>query len=376
MLKVDYRKEIDHIYYNGTLFNSSFTNSIPAQINDVLNAEIIQKGSDYDVTVIRIGVSGHALPIFNIYNNLLSVKNKLPVVPPYLTDYTVSISLNGNTQTNNVEFIPITTDLNTLFNIYTYQSFLDMINAAYDRCFIDWGTNYGGALAALVNQAPYLYYDGSTNLITLYAESRYNTININPIGVYMNHLLFDFFDSLEYYELSKYNAANGTDIQLNIQARTCLNISPLGPGYPARLSAWSINAGQTIWALCQQYPSVYSWNIVRSLILVSSLGTNSENIPISGGANLNLSNSSITALTDFDSNFNENNNIGSRGYLQYFPTAEYRLVNITNTSKIQQITLGVYYIDFTGKLAPLLLDPRFSMSIKLLFRKKDFRLLK
>ncbi len=372
MQKTNYEqhREIDHIYYNGELFNESFNKSIPAEISDVLNSEIIKEGSQYNLSVIRLGVSGHFLPIFNILPDLLSVINNTPIVPPYITAYSVSLSLGPNTQTTPVEYFPITTDQNLLFNIYTYQHFLDCINSAYLKCYNDFNTAHGGALAAKVNQSPYLYYDSTTNLISMYVESGYNLNMINPIGVFMNNLLFDFFDSLEYLLLNSYNSPNGTDIQLNITSENCINLSPLQPGNPAILSSWALNAGQSIWQLRQQYPSVYSWNIVESLILVTSIGVNSENIPFSSGQGLHISNSSISALTDVTSNLNPTNNTGSRSFLQYFPTAEYRVCNITNSSRIQNISLGLYYRDFRGELNKLFLNPRYAMSVKLLFRRK------
>lgn len=357
-------KEIQHIYYNGELFNSSFNQSIPAEINDVLNSEIIKNGSEYYLSVVRLGVSGHALPIFNISGALLSV------VPPYTTRYSVSLSIGGFIETTPVEFSPITDDQNLIFNVYTYEHFLDCINSAYIKCYNDFNTHHGGILAARVNQAPLLYYDSVTNLISIYMESGYNGSTLNPIGVYMNNILFDFFDSFEFLLLNSYNSSNGTDIQLNILAENCINLSPLQPGNLARLSTWVINAGQQIWKMTQQYPSVYSWNIIESLILASSIGVNSENIPFSNKPGLSISNSSIFALTDFNSNLSESSNVGSRGFLQYVPTAEYRLVDVTNTSRIQNISLSIYYRDFTGGLNKLYLNPRYTMSVKLLFRRK------
>lgn len=367
---------VDHIYYNGELFNSSYTNSIPAEINAVLNSEIIKNGHEYNLSVIRMGVSGHALPIYTIYNNLLSVINGTPVIPPYNTIFSVSLGIGATIETVNVEFQPITDDPNLIFNIYTYQHWLDCINAAYSACYTLYNTNHGNAIGLRVNQAPFFFYDSTTNLISMYVESGYSQSIINPINVYMNNLLFDFFDSFDYSLLNSYNSAIGLDIQLNIDPTTCLNISPIQQGNPAILSQWIINAGQSIWQLRQQYPSVYSWNIVESLVLVTSIGINSEVIPFTTGQGLQLSNSSILALTDISSNLNPTNNTGSRSFLQYLPTAEYRICNITNSSRIQQITVAIYYRDFRGGLTKLFLNPRYTMSVKLLFRKKSYFSLK
>lgn len=125
----------------------------------------------------------------------------------------------------------------------------------------------------------------------------------------------------------------------------------------------------------QQYPSAYAWNIVRSLVLTSSIGTQNESIPISFGQSQSVSNSNLTILTDFESNLNENSNTASRGYLQYVPQAEYRICNITNSGHIQVINLGIYYIDFAGKLTQLIINPRYGFSVKLLFRRRH-RLIK
>lgn len=360
--------KIDHIYYNGTLFNSSFTQSIPATINDVLNGELVKNGSDYYLSVIRLGISGHALPIFNIESDIINPNPGQPLVPPYVTVYNVSLSYHGVTNTSPVIFTPMATaNQFDLFNIYTYQFFLDCINDAYATCY----DLFGGSLSAIVKYPPFLYYDGASNLFSLFIESGYSSASVLPVNVYMNRLLFDFFDSFDFLLLNDYNTSNGPDIQFNITSSTCLNISPLPPGYPAILSSYVLLAGESLWQMKQQYPSAYSWNIVDSLVVTSSIGTNTENIPFSPSGSLQIQNSSIAAITDFTSNLSETNNIGSRGFLQYFPTAQYRLVNITNSSRVQNISLSIQYITFNGSLSQLYINPRYSMSIKLLFVKKS-----
>ena len=362
--------EVDHIYYNGTLFNSSFTNSIPAQISDVLNGAILQKGHDWYVSVVRIGVSGHSLPIANIANYLISQPPD-PRNAPFITKFTVSLSYGGNVQTNNVIFFPTTNDDRIKFNIYTYQHWLNCINEAYKRCYTEWRLNYGDGIFNIVNHAPFLAYDPAQNLFSLYCESGYDSGNFQPINVYMNRILFDYFDSFEIFYLDRYTSPVGLDVQFNIRADTCNNLTPVPVGAPAVLSSWVVNAGQSIYQMTQQYPSAYTWNIVRSLVLTSSIGVQNESVPISGDGNTSFSNSNLTILTDFESNLSQDNNSGSRGFLQYVPTAQYRYVDITNSSVLQSIQLGIYYVDFTGKLVQLILNPRYSMSVKLLFVRKS-----
>jgi hypothetical protein len=360
--------QIDHIYYNGTLFNTSYTQSIPAVINDVTNSPLLMDGSDWYVSVVRLGVSGHALPISSVINYI--IPQPPPALPPYVTRFIVSLSYLGLVQSNNVIFIPTTTDDAIKFNIYTYQHWLDCINRAYAQCFADWGTAYGGALAGVVNQAPSLSYDPAQNLFSFYCESGYDANNPNPIGVYMNRILFDYFDSFEIFYLDRYVSPVGLDVKFNISATTCNNFSPIPVGAPAYLSSWVVNVGQTIYQMKQQYPSAYSWNFVKSLVLTSSIGTQNESIPLSLSGNTSISNSNLTILTDFDSNLSETSNIASRGYIQYVPTGEYRLCDLTNSSLVQNINIQVYYVDFTGKLEQLVLNPRYSFSVKLMFRRK------
>jgi hypothetical protein len=368
MLKSNYDKshEVDHVYYNGTLFNSSYDRSIPAQISDVLNGAIIEKGHDWDISVMRIGVSGHALPLASIINYIID-----PLVDPFKTRFIVSMSYNGFTQSTNVIFIPTTNDESIIYNIYTYQHWLNCINESYKQCFVSLDVLTGGALSNAVNQAPFLAYDSSQNLFSLYCESGYDSTLPNPINIYMNRILFDYFDSFEIIYLDRYTSPLGLDVKFNIQSNTCNNLSPIPTGYPATLSTWIFNATQTLYQMKQQYPSAYAWNIIRSLVLTSSIGTQNESIPISFGVASSVSNSNLTILTDFESNLSENSNIGSRGYLQYVPLSEYRICNITNSSRIQVINLGIYYIDFAGKLTQLIINPRYSFSVKLLFRRKN-----
>lgn len=356
-------------YFNGVLFNVSNTQPVVAQIDTTLQTPFITKANEYDVSVVRLFVAGNSLPIFRV--------PVLSAVPPYFTKYITSMTYNGFTVRDNVVFTPVN-DVNALsneglnrFDIYTYQQWLDDINASYLRCFNDLATLFPSGIQLVVNGPPVLIYDVNTNLISVYVEQRYQTTGApTDIGVFMNRLLFDFFTSFEaLYDANQYGAIGGQDCQLKITPTNTTIVNKLGEIPPAVEQITGIPPNSQIWRFTQEYASVYSWNIVKGLIITSDIGVILETLP-NVGINDPSTRSSIQMLTDFEFNFDPNIRGGGRNYIQYLPQAQYRLTSLAGAGAINRINVKVQYLTFDGRVENLILNPNFSMSVKLLFQKK------
>ena len=124
-----------------------------------------------------------------------------------------------------------------------------------------------------------------------------------------------------------------------------------------------------IWRFTQEYPSVYSWNVIKGLIITSDIGVILETLP-NVGINDSSTRSSVQMLTDFELSFDPNGRGGGRNYIQYLPTAQYRLSSLGTSGAISRINVKVQYITFTGQIQNLYINPRFSFTVKLLFQKK------
>jgi hypothetical protein len=75
-------------------------------------------------------------------------------------------------------------------------------------------------------------------------------------------------------------------------------------------------------------------------------------------------------ITDFE--VQENSGYGFSGVLSYTPTAEYRMIDLNNSSseKLNNLDITVYWKDQYSNLHPLYLQPGCKCDLKILFRKK------
>jgi hypothetical protein len=76
-------------------------------------------------------------------------------------------------------------------------------------------------------------------------------------------------------------------------------------------------------------------------------------------------------ITDFESQ--DNDGYGFSGILSYIPTAEYRMIDLNNSSseKLNNLDISVYWKDQYSTLHPLYLLAGCKCDIKILFRKKN-----
>ena len=102
-------------YFNGVQYNASDTTPVPAEIDTTLQSPLIENSSEYEVSVVRLLVSGNALPLFFV--------DTLTDAPPYITKYTVSMSYNGFFQAEPITYVPlnnISVYLTILLTIFLY----------------------------------------------------------------------------------------------------------------------------------------------------------------------------------------------------------------------------------------------------------------
>jgi hypothetical protein len=353
-------------YYNGIQYNASDTNIVPAEIDTTLQTPLFDHSHTYEVSVVRLFVSGNTLPIFIV-----------PVLspdPPYTTKYVATLSYNGFIVSRPVIYTPENNVNKNFFNndaifyIYTYQHWLDNINRAYLDCYNQLVTD-GSGIELVATSPPIFVYDTNNNLISYYVESSYETNGGAGINIFMNKLLFDFFTSFEsVFQAELYQ--NVEDTQL-IVTNTNATIPNLLVGIPPVIAAITPIAPYVVWKIQQEYASVSTWNSIRSLVLTSNIGTIGESIPnVNLGFAADVSRSNLQILTDFDLDFSSSNRSGGRLTIQYLPTAEYRWSTIVRAGALSRINVKVQYLTFRNEIKNLYINPNFTFSIKLLFRKK------
>lgn len=423
----------DLIYYNMQIYNAG-TVPMNAKFSDTRSQAICSDPSQYELSIINFSAPGNSIPIFNVDSSVLeqdveiegtistgydgitgmdymakydgwsvsgtgipadstitqstsstfmTMNNNatssgtftLTLTPPdNALIYTVTISANGIDASANVIFVPYNS-----YNpngVYNYQLFLDMINGAFSRAFnILTAYTY-----VFPNQPPRLYYDPDTLLLNLYVPDNYIETGIN---VYMNVPLFQFMSSFK-NEFFGYNTYNGKDYQILIdRSATIIPTGGTGTGpFPPQnfLLPYEIYANppggtgifNTYVYVTQEYQTLNDWNDLESIIFTSnSMKTQPEFIPSIGqnGAQANFNDNSQPILTSFIPLI-EGAGL-QRSQFVYNPTGEYRMISMTSSQKLINTDLQVYWVDSSGVINPLILEPQFGLSVKFLFRKKS-----
>ncbi len=122
--------------------------------------------------------------------------------------------------------------------------------------------------------------------------------------------------------------------------------------------------------MSQEYNSIYFLNSLQSVIFTT------QNVPVSTefqSSNLLLNtsaqNNALSILTDFEPAFT---NAGeSRSILQYLPTAEFRRIDLQSTTSLKIFDIQFYFRDKEQVLRQLTLGPGETLSVKILFEKKQ-----
>jgi len=246
---------------------------------------------------------------------------------------------------------------------------------------VDVGSTSGGFMT--------VFYDGSS--LTTSANGIDDLSTYGQISIFFNSALYNLFNSFKVF-------IYGYGVNMNIQFPSTFNST----GSEITDTSTVIIPGGNVQILCncyssqqilqcsttfpfltnnvsyiqvaQEYSTVPAWNPVKSLVFTST------NIPvqptdvgspylyngsqlISQGSNSNI----ISSITDFCSS-----NADYRGYINYTPSGEYRLIDMCSNTPLIDINIRVYWMDKQGNLIPFYLLAGCSATIKLMFRNKNF----
>jgi hypothetical protein len=341
----------DNIYYNLTLVNNSSV-SVPANYVQTLAGNILSDPSQWYCSIIRFSIDGSALPIF--------------VFQP--DTYYVSISFGTYNATYPVEYIPyVPANLSPEGPVvYSYQAFLQMINAALLAAFTDAAANAfnwpGGASAA-----PYMLLNPANGLISLYAQEAYDSTATAPIQICFNNALFYFFDNF----LSQFNGedrADKKDYQIIVQDLYGSNTSELDSSIPSGY-----------YRMSQEYPDPGHWVDQSSIVFESNtIGAYPEYTPTSNTSTTLLTGnnqagqgiSTTNQLTDFIPAVPSGDYAQWRGQITYYPSSQYRLFDLVG-SDLRQLDVSIRWRDKQSNLWQLYIPAFQCVTIKFGFFKKS-----
>lgn len=310
-----------HKYLNIEMYNNEDKPKL-AEYSVEFKSPILDCASNYKISIIRFNIPSSSIPIF-IFED-----NKYYVTLTYNNiNYTQVLIYSNNSPAYGLK------------SIYHYQDFINIINAALTSAYNTMKTSYPLAPATI---APYITFDAITQLCTIWVEKTYE----NNIGLFFNSSLYTFFDNfnVKYYG---FNNINKKDFQIIISDN-------------------KNNSSGSLYFFIQEYPSLFYWNDLRTIIFLTNLPIVFESNP--ADINIDQQNSNyIPLLTDFQP-INTNNG-ELRSYLQYQPSI-YRYTDMINDDVLRKLAIRIYWQDKKGNMRPLYFSPGELISVKIMFEHK------
>ena len=354
--KIEYDNREDNVYFNINLVNNN-PFSVPCQFTETLTNDIVGNTNDYYLSIIRFSIDGGSMPIFFFKDN---------VGGQPLSGYWITLSYLGVNYSLPVVYDSLYTPGATSppYNrsVYFYQAFLHMINTTFANIFI---ANPG--VFPIGSVAPYMLFDPTTGLISLYAQSLYYADTLaNPITIFFNTRLFNIFDNFISAFFSE-GSATYTDQQLIITDLHGSNSDLLDPTIPAGYLK-----------MTQEYQSLYHWWDVSLLSFKSTmLGVRPEYVP-TANTTTSLSNNGAagsgipfqSVATDFIPDIASNDPAGFRQSLVYLPGAQYRLIDLININT-KTVDLIISFKDRQSTEYQYFIPPNQSVTVKMIFVKKS-----
>jgi hypothetical protein len=411
------------VYYNFDIINSKtidegLARDPDTKFNEQRDQAIINDCSKYYFSIVRFTMNGTGRDI-----PLLIPRIQIGQGNPNLTVYTLGFSLtvndiiNGNPETitfnvnRNVLFQPqllssqvpqpplLTQDVaNPYYYVFTYDHWVNLINQTYLLLFQDLQALYDGwrtsfvppaPLRTLTTTPPFMKYDEQSGLFSIYYNS-YGFGGLDSTSFplvdereqftpYMNSNSWGLFGSFPALytggDVATSNTVGENNWAIELIVKNILGTNnysfPPAPGP-------TIN----YFIMTQDYITTNSlWSPVSSIVFVSNLipvlseGT-AQPIEYGQGNVINPTSSSSAfqpIITDISLPMDRANDYNN--FVSYVPQAEYRLSTMANSpQEIRSIDVQIYWKNrLNGQLYPLKLFNLSSVSVKILFRRRDYK---
>jgi hypothetical protein len=364
----------EFFYYNATVENNSdYAKQIV--LNDNRQVPLINRGIDWQLSIIRMNFNGHNIPIF-------VTRSKPNLTDVNILDYSITMvdTNNNNTATANLLMsnnftggIPIPNDPTYVknnidfwqyYSIYTFDQFITMVNTAFLSCFNTLATKPTGVTAA-----PYIMLDSTSgNLAMIYQEA----YNFPSSGTGM-HVFFSasLLEKLRFptwsINLSLPNSKYAgiiTDITNVVYSSDF----PKGTN-KITIPTGKRGAGTPGLYTTTEFPVLSAWSDLESIVLKSNIPVYPQII-----SNPNSNGQLITEqiLVDFKPVIDSSTFPGSIlcGTIEYLPTAQFKMMDIFSTSSISNIKIEWWWSDGSN-LYPILMDKHDKAGILIMFKRKQ-----
>ena len=312
-----------HIYYNIRIQSDIETRKHATfSVNRVQS--VLDNPSDYEAAVVRFSLPSTSIPLIIFENN----------------KYSVSLKIGASEYTQDLVWVSNSNVYPTEKYVYNIQDIVDFMNTAFTTAFNN--LNAGNVITSTV--PPFMSFSSVTNLLTLHVPQSYIT---DGITVYANEELYLKMNTFQdfYYETP-------TQGQLN---------------YEFVIKDLFINSVtyNTIpyFTSTQQFATISAIQDLRQIqFITNSIPVNRE----LDGAQANITSNT---LTDFEPT--QENTFSGGGVIQFFPQGPLRYIDLLSKHELHNIDLTINWVSKTGIVYPFYLQGEQSLTIKLLFRKKE-----
>lgn len=373
-----FTKEGDNIYLN-VIFDHNPNDgqaATPATYNVTKTVPILGKCSDFYCSIIRFDIPLDCIPLFI-----------MPIIPnqgnPDLTPLIIGIEVAATDFPVNLLFepedlsqqIPVQNQLfqviTKYYYVYDYSLLTQMANQAIQTAFTNAGSP-GGA-----GNAPFFRWNPVTQLIELYVSRAFVASGAHIFwNEYFNNYFGEsfrtnFYDNLpagHNYEPVILNATTNVNAYAPFIVPESLDptipghLFPYGGASP-QLGAW--------YKFTQDFSTVSQWTSLRKILITSNtIPIINEIVPTqSSTGHQSGATSSLPIITDFVPNIDQANQ--SRSLAYYFPTSQYRLVDMISDTPLYNIDLSIFWQDKNGNKYPVEISLLQQASIKVAFVRKS-----
>ena len=412
--------DADYVYYNATIINNKtktpYDRSVdpPIRFLETRDVPILQDASKYNFSIIRFTMNGpnKDLPMFIPNIRIGPIEN--PTQDVNLTVYSITIDatveIGGESKTFSslqiLKYQPETLDTtiapvpnpNTTITgqdittryywVYSYSHFLTILNKAFSDAIADLSTQIvtaGGT--ALETVAPEMTYNPTANLFSLYCDRRGfggdDATTNERLSLYFNSNTMGLFDNFRNTYVVNSLATPDYKNWTNDERVNLIYTGVVGPYQNiVNVAAGTPTPTENIsyWVMVQDYESTSTlWSPIENIVFTSSL------LPLTyeqtgdpvrfGDSNTNseLTNSRpVFQPIVTDVALPSQNAHDYRQFIQYAPTAEYRLASFQRSKQtINQIDIQVYWRNrLDGQLYPIYMFNSSSVSVKIMFRRR------
>lgn len=319
----------DHIYYNIDIRKGLQNAGQPfeATFNETRVEPILNKPSDYVLSVVRFSIPSQNIPIF------LWKLNEFQITISYLNfDFTTTLQHIPNSPGGTYDYYGP--------SIWNYQDFIDSINAGLLASFNNFvaGTP---AFALKPTTAPYMIYNAETQLCSLIAEEKYDTEYTNPVYIYFNRALLNYFPALQSYDEDIAVKTAWIRVKNNFN-----NVSIVG--------------GITYYEVKEEYTTLFLWNDLQKILLET------DTIPVNNELLGSQTNKLRKVITDFE----PLSSINDRSTIQYFPQGPLRFYDLISNYPLTSMNLSIRWETKDGRTYPIYLNDYDNLTVKLYFKRK------